>query len=351
MAAVQYQSLSPGKTLGVDPQAQHLGQFIGAPIQYATPTGLQLWTGYSDLTVRGQGLTYDSNEQLVGGTITTILHSNATLGIMFTIDGLSLPASSVAAWVAADATVLALTTVLSGDDKIFGSDKADVLRGYGGNDLMGSGAGADTVFGGLGDDTMLSGEILDASTYLRGEEGNDSITGGLAFDDINGNQGDDTCYGGDGDDWVVGGQGNDLLFGDYPELRSSYSSHFADVVYGNMGNDTCLGGVGSDTVRGGQGNDSVSGGGGNDWLSGDRGDDTISGGSGADVFYTFAGSGIDRVVDFNLDDGDRIQLDRGQAYTLKQVGNDAVVDLGGGDQMILVGVQTSTLVGGWMFTL
>ena len=104
-------------------------------------------------------------------------------------------------------------------------------------------------------------------------------------------------------------------------------------------------------MRGGQGNDSLVGGSGKDWLSGDRGNDTISGGGGADTFHTFSGAGVDRVLDFHIAEGDRVQVDAGTTYTVTQVGADAVIDMGGGDQMILVGVQVSSLTGGWIFTV
>ena len=59
-------------------------------------------------------------------------------------------------------------------------------------------------------------------------------------------------------------------------------------------------------------------------------------------------AGIDRVIDFNLAEGDRVMLDPGTTYTLSQVGADTVLDMGGGNQMILVGVQMSTLTGAWV---
>jgi len=42
-------------------------------------------------------------------------------------------------------------------------------------------------------------------------------------------------------------------------------------------------------------------------------------------------------------------LDPGTTYTASQVGADTVIDFGGGNQMILVGVQYSTLTPGWIF--
>jgi Ca2+-binding RTX toxin-like protein len=144
--------------------------------------------------------------------------------------------------------------------------------------------------------------------------------------------------GGDGDDWVVGGKDQDTLFGQTGD----------DIVYGNLGNDTCDGGAGSDLVRGGQGNDIVTGGAGNDWLSGDRGDDTVTGGAGADIFHGSQDAGIDRFTDFNAAEGDRVMFDPGTTYTLRQTGADTVIDMGGGHQMVLVGVQLSSLPSGWI---
>jgi Ca2+-binding RTX toxin-like protein len=205
----------------------------------------------------------------------------------------------------------------------------DLLIGPSGGGTMMAGAGADTVLG------------ADGANYLRGDDGADSITGGAAFDDINGNMGADTAHGGPGDDWVVGGKDNDNLFGDAG----------GDIVYGNLGDDSCDGGSGADLIRGGQGADTLAGGTGNDWLSGDRGSDTLTGGTGADTFHTFSGAGIDVVTDFSLADGDRVQVDAGVTWTLSQSGADTVIDLGGGDQMILKNVQLSTLTGTWIFSL
>jgi Ca2+-binding RTX toxin-like protein len=116
-----------------------------------------------------------------------------------------------------------------------------------------------------------------------------------------------------------------------------------------MGVDQLYGGDGDDIVRGGQDNDSLMGDSGDDWMSGDRGADTISGGSGADTFQTFVGAGIDRILDFDAAEGDRIIFETpGVAYTTRQEGADTVVDLGGGDQVILVGVTLSTLPAGWI---
>lgn len=207
-----------------------------------------------------------------------------------------------------------------------GGSAADTITGNAlGNWLRGE-AGNDVISGLAGDDR------------LDGNDGNDTITGGDGFDQINGNIGNDEARGGNGTDWVVGGQNNDLLFGDAGD----------DIVYGNLGNDTCNGGAGNDIVRGGQGDDVLSGDDGNDWLSGDRGSDSVTGGAGADIFHSFTGAGLDLITDFNRDQGDRIQLEAGQPYTVYQSGLNTIIDLGGGDQIILAGFSVTSLTGDWL---
>jgi len=222
-------------------------------------------------------------------------------------------------------------------ENAIGGFGTDTINGNALNNSLQGGSGADSIFAGAGSDTVNGGA---GSGYLRGEDGNDSIQGGSAFDDIQGNTGNDTESGSDGDDWVVGGKDSDVLFGDNGN----------DLVYGNLGNDTVDGGAGADTVRGGQGDDVLTGGAGNDFVSGDLGNDTLTGGAGADSFHSSTGAGVERVLDFNLAEGDRVQLDPGTHFTVAQVGADTVITLGAAsDQVILVGVQMSSLTGDWIF--
>ena len=226
-----------------------------------------------------------------------------------------------------------------------GADIENAIGGSGANSIVGNalnnsivgGAGDDTVMAGDGNDTVAGGE---GRNYLGGENGDDSIQGGAGFDDINGNKGNDTIDGGaGGGDWLVGGQGDDLIT----------AHHSQNILYGNLGNDTLHGGDGGDILRGGQGDDSIQGGAGNDFISGDRGADTMSGGAGADIFHSSQDAGIDKVLDFNQAEGDRVMLDPGTTYTVSQQGADTIIDMGGGNEMILVGVRLSTLTPGWIF--
>ncbi|OHB26912.1 MAG: hypothetical protein A2790_13720 [Phenylobacterium sp. RIFCSPHIGHO2_01_FULL_69_31] len=260
--------------------------------------------------------TYAGGE-LSGGTVTGWKESFKGQ-VVFEVSGFSVPVSTFVGWVETNDNEAARSTILGGADTITGSAAADVMRGYAGDDIIRGGEG---------------------TNYLRGDEGNDSIVGGTGFDDINGNMGNDTCVSGGGDDWVVGGRDNDSLAGGAGQ----------NLVYGNLGADTCEGGDGNDVVRGGQDNDLINGGGGADYVSGDKGSDTVTGGAGADIFHTFGDAGVDRVTDFSLAEGDRVQVDPGTQYTVSQVGADTVISMTGGGQMTLVGVQMSSLTAGWIF--
>jgi Ca2+-binding RTX toxin-like protein len=193
----------------------------------------------------------------------------------------------------------------------------------------------DTVTGTAGADTITAG---DGAHTLFGGDGDDVISGGAGFNIVNGNKGDDTISGHSSvGDWLSGGQGDDRIS----------ASGGANVINGNLGNDTLAGGAGHDVIRGGQGADSIVAGSGEAWISGDRGDDTIQAGAGSDVIFSFSGAGSDRVLGFDPLH-DRVLIDSSIHVGVSQVGSDTLVDLGGGDQLVLVGVQTSSLASGWL---
>lgn len=300
---------------GMDFNDLKVGDLLLGDVITATPTQFSLRDGAWQYDFTGQ-FTY-ANGEISGGTVTGWKESLSGQ-VQFNLTGISVPAQQLVTWAATDNSEAAKTAILAGGDSMVGSQVFDRIYGYGGNDTIDAGAGDD---------------------FLRGGDGADSILGGAGFDDTHGNIGADTIYGGAGPDWVVGGQDNDLLSGDDGD----------DVVYANLGNDTASGGLGVDWVRGGQGNDSLSGGDGNDWMSGDRGDDTISGGAGADLFNLIADAGLDRILDFNRAEGDRVKVEPGFTFTTAQVGGDVVIS-GGGGQVVLVGVQLSSLTGDWIFT-
>ena len=190
-----------------------------------------------------------------------------------------------------------------GDNRLNGTEQADIILTFGGNDVI-SGRG--------GDDLIISGGGNDS---IGGGSGNDAIFAGSGNDVVAGGEGDDRIFGGKGNDLIDGGAGNDLISGDNGN----------DTVLGGTGNDTAFGGKGNDFVGGGDGNDSlfggrdndtVDGGAGDDFISGDRGSDVLTGGAGRDTFY-FASAGgdfgVDTITDFTPVD-DKIRLKTGGVF-------------------------------------
>ena len=294
-----------------------IGVLVLGQVSNASPTSFTITIGPEVTNFAGSGFVFGVNGFPTDGTINSVTETNSGQAV-YTASGFSVPTPTFFDWVVVGDNEAARTELMAGPDLFIGSPLADLLRGYGGNDTINAGEGAN---------------------YVRGDDGDDVLNGGSGFDDINGNMGNDTVSTGAGDDYAVGGKDNDVLFGGAGN----------DIVWGNLGNDTQDGGDGNDQVRGGQGDDSITGGAGNDYVSGDRGNDTIAGGTGADVFHGSQDAGIDRVIDFNLAEGDRVMLDPGTTYTLKQVGADTVLDMGGGHQMILVGIPMSSLSASTIF--
>jgi len=330
-------------SIGVDFDLLDLGPLAtGSPVG-TTPTSGGLNVGSVSTSLFGSGFVFGALGPPTAGTLNRIVVNADGLQV-YDITDLSIPAATFRGWVVAGDNASAKAGIFGGSDSLAGSPLDDRLRGFDGADSIAGGAGADFLDGGSGNDSITAGAgndtIVDpdGTNYLRGDEGDDFCIGGVGFDDINGNMGNDTVMTGPGDDYSVGGKDNDLLFGE----------DGADIVYGNLGDDTCDGGNGADIVRGGQGNDMLNGGPGNDFVSGDRGDDTMTGGTGADNFHSSSDAGIDRVLDFSVAQGDRVQLDPGTTFTVSQVGADTIVQMTAG-QVILVGVSMSSLLGSSIF--
>ncbi|WP_293401052.1 hypothetical protein [Phenylobacterium sp.] len=107
---------------------------------------------------------------------------------------------------------------------------------------------------------------------------------------------------------------------------------------GSLENDAILGGSGDDILMGRDGDDTLSGG---------EGYDALIGGSGADLFKISAGLGVDRIYDFNAEEGDRLSVE-GQTYNIGQVGADVVLTFDTGSRLIVMGAHLNELPSGWI---
>lgn len=182
----------------------------------------------------------------------------------------------------------------SGNDTLNGTNDANTMNGNGGNDWL---------YGNGGND------------IIHGNAGNDYIDGGLGNDKLYGDDGNDELIGRQGDDIIYGGAGNDDIYGDggtgdtYAGNDKLYGEAGDDYIFAGAGNDYIDGGSGNDTLYGWTGNDTIIGGTGHDHIIGGAGNDVLTGGGGADTFwYMSKNEGLDRITDFNLAQGDKLEL-------------------------------------------
>lgn len=224
----------------------------------------------------------------------------------------------------------------SDDDRLRGDDGDDVLSGEGGNDRLRGREGDDTLSGGSGNDR------------LRGDEGADTIDGGAGNDRARGGKGDDTINGGDGNDRLRGDAGDDIVNGEAGNDRVRGGGG-EDTVTGGDGDDIVRGDTGNDTVNGNAGDDRVRGGDGQDIITGGTGNDDLWGNSDPDIFVFATGDGADKIHDFEtgLDQIDLSAHGIANFATLiasaSDVGLDTVIDLGGGDSILIEDTSASDL--------
>ncbi|MEK0275635.1 Ig-like domain-containing protein [Vibrio vulnificus] len=111
-----------------------------------------------------------------------------------------------------------------------------------------------------------------------------------------------------------------------------------DQIRGTDNNDIILGHAGNDVLDGGLGDDLLFGGAGSDLLIGGLGNDILTGGDGADIFkWVDMETARDRVTDFNVSQGDKLDLADLFDDMSKADIDTLLADLGSGDNQGAVG--------------
>lgn len=218
-------------------------------------------TGIKDGTVLvltaapGDQFVFDLSGTLVGGTIATVEHYDATLSTLYAdLTGVNASAFVAATALASGDVDAFWSEIQSGDDtwtsadgdgsEIFGEDGNDFITGSAFADTLYGGAGDDTLRGGAGDDTLIG---YDISTMPLGEFNRVDFrdaTGSVTINLTGGlNSTTSTATG--------AGIGTDTLV----NVEMAYGSDFADTVtiqadFGNRFGDffEFEGGAGNDTL-------------------------------------------------------------------------------------------------------
>ncbi|MFO1172387.1 MAG: calcium-binding protein [Hyphomicrobiaceae bacterium] len=188
--------------------------------------------------------------------------------------------------------------IYAGDNSVAALDGADLIfdvRAYGGGY-----SGRDFISAGMGDDVIVS-SLDGAGNEYWGDDGIDTINlipngngvlvdlaGGIARDratlatsfvymieDAVGTAMSDYLYGTNGANTLNGYRGDDLIMG-----RGG-----SDTLLGDRGRDVLFGGTGADSISGGDDADMLYGESGGDALYGGLGRDILIGGAGRDTMY------------------------------------------------------------------
>ena len=148
----------------------------------------------------GTGLTYDSNGNMTGGTLTGVVSVHA--GVMeVTFSGFSVGAAEFTGLVRSNDVQGLWDSIMAGKDLLYGGSLNDQLLGNDGNDR---------IYGRGGHD------------LLKGESGNDKLYGGADSDILLGGLGNDRLDGGGGADYVFGGAGEDsFIFNTKPRAATA----------------------------------------------------------------------------------------------------------------------------------
>ncbi|MCC1495091.1 calcium-binding protein [Cognatishimia sp. F0-27] len=188
-----------------------------------------------------------------------------------------------------------------GDDILQGNATAEMIHGGSGDDLiftMGARGGQDVAYGGSGNDTIKAGADFGATDYADGlyadgGRGVDAISFEFASQGV-----------------ALTANGRTISGQDAGRTDTQYTLKFFEALAGSAHADEI-------DLSGSSSGMEIDGLGGKDTLSGSDRDDTIDGGAGwdemtgndgADTFVFSAGSGYDRITDFNAAEGDQIDL-------------------------------------------
>jgi Ca2+-binding RTX toxin-like protein len=213
------------------------------------------------------------------------------------------------------------------------------------NDLTGT--DADEVEIALASANGVGDAQLDAVTVKgTGGEDNAFVTGDASSVTVSGLWAEVKITGGEAafdKVTILTGAGNDVV-----DATGLATGALRLVVDGGEGNDTITGGQGNDILIGGIGDDIILGGDGDDILDGGEGYDVLIGGAGNDTYVNgevtiesfVAGAGTEDKIDLRALSG--LTYDCIVAHATMVDGN-AVLDLGNGEHMTLVGVNVTSL--------
>lgn len=238
------------------------------------------------------------------------------------------------------------------DGVIDGGDNGVILGADSYTEIINWGTiiGTSAIFGITGPDTSLdlvnTGKIIGDLQLGDGPNVIDSFYGRINGD----------IYGGASDDIYRISQSKlqiyELVNYGLDEVRSTASYRLSsDIENLTLVGKKDLYGSGNaaaNDLLGNAGDNKISGLGGNDELRGQKGNDVLTGGADMDTFYFFRNNGRDVITDFEAG-VDHISLysvrdkDDFERLSIRQAGDDVVIDLAGNNQLVLRDIEKNDL--------
>jgi Ca2+-binding RTX toxin-like protein len=196
-----------------------------------------------------------------------------------------------------------------------------------------------------------NGAWLPSAPYTKtitGTDGQDTLTGGSGADLLDGRGREDVMKGGAGDDtYLISGYKDVIVEGANSGVDTAVVSDTRYFLSDNVENLIAKS-ASATLLVGNTGRNMLTGGAGADTLIGGRGDDYLTGGAGADRFVVAPGDGADVISDFG--GSDQVVLGGAQFSSFadvkaafQSVGGNAVLKFADGGQLVLKGVDPTTL--------
>ncbi|WP_108721654.1 calcium-binding protein [Neptunicoccus sediminis] len=260
----------------------------------------------------------------------------------------------------------------NGADVFYGGTGADEYYGGKGKDTVSYELSKTGATASLKNDSANAGSAAGDSYQkienLHGTHYHDHLTGTNGANSIAGFAGDDMLFGGGGADWMSVEDGNNELYGGSGKDNMEGFGIGTNLYYGGGGNDyiwdesngaTVYGGGGADYIQTSKGRDLIFGGAGKDDIHSGKGNDTVAGGGGEDNFY-FHTDLNDRltITDFQ-DDVDTLFFDhnlyedkKGDPTSIAafmdkyahEVDGDVIFDFNNGNKVVVMGMTKMELV-------
>ena len=305
-------------------------QIFYGTVTSATSSSITIdnYSGHSGIYT---GSFFYSGNNLAGGTITSYTTYN-NYSLAATINGVSLNALTVNAYLNSGDALGLYQFVLSGNDVITGSAVDDAITGYAGNDTIYGGSGNDLISGGVGNDYLDGGFGTDTALFTIFKSSITDIhhlkSGGAA---ITSSEGTDTLINIENlfflDSSLLDNLSIEALIASRPlPTFTSIDSNGASTsvsptlytgpvtfleyeLLGNTTGDVIIGSTGNDFMNLLGGDDAANGGLGDDVLDGGTGSNFLTGGGGTDTLFLDGRGGTttwSTVTDFTS--GDQVNI-------------------------------------------